>query len=259
MKCKILLAVPEKGNAPRELEKILQKERADLFVFPEGFLNSENLDEVLKLTAAAKAYVIAGYKELLEDGRKREKTVVIDAGKVTDSYAKCVLTKSEREKGKIPGERVFCLETKFGKIGTPICYEIHFPEVSRRMAAENPALLLNPVGTGMYHELQYGQWTALARARAIENEVFVLGCSHFTGELPLAYAYDPSGRVLLERKKEYGAFPVEIDLEEGLRKPLGYGRDNPWKYRKGDDCNGAGSDFIEIGRGGPEGPEPPGL
>lgn len=259
MKRKILLAVPEKGNSLRELERILGEEMADLFLFPEGFLNSELLHEALQISAAANAYVIAGCKELLEDGRRREKTVVIDTGEIKDSYTKCVLTEEEKAKGKIPGETVRCLETKFGKIGTPICYEIHFPEVSRSMVSEGPVLLFNPIGTGMYHELQYEQWTALARARAIENEIFVLGCSHFAGELPLAYAYDPSGRPLLERKKEYGAFPVEIDLEESLRKPLGYWRDNPWKYRKGDDCNGAGSDFIEIGRGGSEGPEPPGL
>ncbi len=225
MKCKILLAVPEKGNALWELEKVLQKEAADLFVFPEGFLDSGNLDKALKLTAAAGAYVITGCKELLKDGRRRETAVVIDGGKIADSYTKCVLTKSERESGKLPGETIRCLETKFGKIGTPICYEIHFPEVSRAMVSENPVLLINPIGTGMYHELQYGQWTALARARAIENEVFVLGCSHFTEEIPLAYAFDPSGRPLLEKKGEYGAFLLEIDPEESFRRQIGYWKD----------------------------------
>lgn len=33
-----------------------------------------------------------------------------------------------------------------------------------------PVLLLNIIGTGMYHELQYEQWTTLAKARAIEEE-----------------------------------------------------------------------------------------
>lgn len=228
MKRKIVLAVPEKGNGLKEFSKVLQGETADLFLFPEGFLDSGIIDEALQVSAAANAYVIAGYKEFLEDGRKKEKSVVIDAGEIKDSYTKCVLTKEERAKGKIPGERVRCLETKFGKIGTPICYEIHFPEVSRGMVSEDPVLLLNPIGTGMYHELQYGQWTALARARAIENEIFVLGCSHFAGEIPLAFAYDPSGRLLLEKKGQYGAFSLEIDLEESHRRQIGYWEDNPW-------------------------------
>lgn len=218
---KIRLAVPEKGNSLRELSKLLGEEEADLFVFPEGFLDSETIEEALKITAAAQAYVIAGYKDFQKDGGRREKAVVINAGSIEDSYTKCVLTKSERAKGKLPGERIHCMETKFGRIGTPICYEIHFPEVSRRMAAESPVLLLNLIGTGMYHELQCEQWTALAKARAIENEVFVLGCSHFAGEIPLAYAYAPSGRLLLERKGQYGGFSLEIDPEESLRKEIG--------------------------------------
>lgn len=225
MKQKITLTVPKKGDSLGELAKILQREKADLFVFPEGFLDNETIGEALKIAAGTNAYLITGYKEFQETGGRKEKTIVIDAGKIKDSYAKCVLTKSEREKGKLPGQTIHCLETKFGKVGTPICYEIHFPEVSRLMVSEGPVLLLNPIGTGMYHELQYGQWTALARARAIENEIFVLGCSHFVGEIPLAYAYDPSGRSLLEKKGEYGAFSIEIDLEESRRREIGYWED----------------------------------
>ncbi len=90
------------------------------------------------------------------------------------------------------------------------------------MSLDKPVLLVNIIGTGMYHDLQFEQWTSLAKARAIENEVYVIGCSHFNDEIPMAYAFDPSGRTILLKKKEYGGFTVHIDLEKSKEKSIGY-------------------------------------
>lgn len=49
MKLKVLLAVPYKGNSIYELRKILSQNDVDLYVFPEGFLDSNTLTELLKL------------------------------------------------------------------------------------------------------------------------------------------------------------------------------------------------------------------
>ncbi len=90
------------------------------------------------------------------------------------------------------------------------------------MCLDNPVLLVNIIGTGMYHDLQFEQWTSLAKARAIENEVYVIGCSHFAGEIPLAYVFDPSGRCVLLKQNEYGGFIVKIDLEKSMEKIINY-------------------------------------
>ncbi len=79
----------------------------------------------------------------------------------------------KKKRGKQHGEKITCVNTKFGKIGVLICYEIHFPEVARIMSLEDPIMLINIIGTGMYHDLQLEQWTTLAKARAIENEVYI--------------------------------------------------------------------------------------
>ena len=47
-----------------------------------------------------------------------------------------------------------------------------------------------------------------------------VGCCHFCGELPLAFAFDSSGRELLEVQGRHGAFTVEIDISG--EKPIGY-------------------------------------
>lgn len=220
---RIMLAVPKRGDSIGELTRFLKQEEADLYVFPEGFLDSNTIHEALGIIKSMDRYVITGYKDLTKKGQ--QKALVIDAGKIAGSYTKCILTQGEKQKGKEAGKKIHCVDTKFGKIGIPICYEVHFPEVSRMMASEEPVLLLNLIGTGMYHELQYAQWTALAKARAIENEIILLGCSHFDGAIPLAYAYLPSGQCTCEKRNEYGAFVVEVDLDESKRKAIGYWHD----------------------------------
>lgn len=216
MLTKIRLNVPERYAAQRELPKLLA-EPADLYVFPEGFLRSEeDLALALELTKDCPGTVIAGYR----DG-EYEKAIVIEDGKVTDEYTKCVLTASEREK-KRPGDIIRCVNTRLGKIAVPICYEVHFPEVCRIMALEDPVLMVNIIGTGMYHSLQYGQWRAITRARAIENELPVVGCCHFCGEIPLAFAFDSAGEPLLDAAGQPGAFPLEMDLSQSRKRPIGY-------------------------------------
>lgn len=211
---KVCLTVPERFAAQKELPQLLQ-EPADLTVFPEGFMRSEeDLKLALSLTADRPGTVLSGYR----DG-EWEKAVIIESGRVTDEYTKCILTASEREK-KRPGDHIRCLNSRLGKLAVPICYEVHFPEVCRIMALECPALMVNIIGTGMYHRLQYSQWRALARARAIENEVPIIGCCHFCGEIPLAFAFDSSGEPLLEIEGRHGAFTVDIGLDG--KKPIGY-------------------------------------
>ncbi|SHO44308.1 carbon-nitrogen hydrolase family protein [Anaerocolumna xylanovorans] len=228
---KVSLVVPQKGEDIKELGRFLQ-EKADIYVFPEGFLETEHLPEALKVIKEAGKYVIAG----LRDTRMEESyqtALVIDKGVITGEYKKNILTKSERDKGRVSGESIYCIETKYGKIGIPICYEIHFPEVARIMALESPFMLINLIGTGMYHELQYGQWTTLAKARAIENEVYVLGCSHYAGEIPLAFAFSPRGETIIQKKNEYGSVSLHIDVEESYKREHSYFSDRlPERFTK---------------------------
>lgn len=217
---KVLLAVPQKDNSIQELDFFLSQDDADLYIFPEGFLDSKILQDVIDIIREKEKYVIAGFKDLGSNGQ--QKALVIDNGRIVDEYMKCILTKGEKQKGKQNGGKITCVNTKFGKIGIPICYEIHFPEVARIMCLDNPVLLINIIGTGMYNNLQFEQWTSLAKARAIENEVYVMGCSHFAGEIPLAYVFDPAGRCILLKKNEYGGFTANIDLEKSMEKVMNY-------------------------------------
>lgn len=79
---------------------------------------------------------------------------------------------SYRESAAVaPGSEVVSAPTELGRLGLSVCYDLRFPELYRRHAAEGATLLAVPAAftlmTGKDH------WEVLLRARAIENQAFV--------------------------------------------------------------------------------------
>jgi deaminated glutathione amidase len=69
-----------------------------------------------------------------------------------------------------PGDKVIVAETPFGRLGLSICYDLRFPELYRAM--KDVSIISIPSAftqtTGRAH------WEALIRARAIENQAYVI-------------------------------------------------------------------------------------
>lgn len=75
-----------------------------------------------------------------------------------------------------PGNKVTIVDLEgYGKIGVAICYDLRFPELAMVAARKGAFALIYPgafnLVTGKLH------WQLLARARAVDNEVFVAMCS----------------------------------------------------------------------------------
>jgi len=74
-----------------------------------------------------------------------------------------------------PGNEITMFESPFGKIGVGICYDIRFAEYAQICAQNDCTILCYPGAfntvTGPAH------WELLQRARAVDNQVFVLTCS----------------------------------------------------------------------------------
>lgn len=75
-----------------------------------------------------------------------------------------------------PGNKVTIVDLPgYGKVGIAICYDIRFPELAMIAARKGAFLLLYPgafnLTTGAMH------WSLLARARAVDNEIYVGMCS----------------------------------------------------------------------------------
>ena len=109
-------------------------------------------------------------------------------------------------------------------VGTLICYDLRFGELFRLMALRGAQILVLPANfteaTGRAH------WEVLVRARAIENECYVIAPNQ-VGKKPRFTAYghslivDPRGKVLAEADgTETGIIyaPIDLDLVSKVRK-----------------------------------------
>ncbi|CAO3620193.1 unnamed protein product [Cunninghamella blakesleeana] len=73
------------------------------------------------------------------------------------------------------GESLTQIDTKYGKIGLGICYDIRFPEMAMIAARKGCIAMIYPgafnTTTGPLH------WELLQRARAVDNQIYVAACS----------------------------------------------------------------------------------
>jgi deaminated glutathione amidase len=114
------------------------------------------------------------------------------------------------------GEHVASVDTTLGKIGLSICYDMRFPELYRRLVGEGARILSVPsaftVPTGRAH------WEVLLRARAIENQCFVIAPAqageHENGRKTFGHSMviSPWGEVLACLPDGEGVCGADIDL-----------------------------------------------
>ena len=113
-----------------------------------------------------------------------------------------------------PGDKLVTFTLDGLKCGILVCYDIRFPEAARALALQDIALLFVPAAwptSRLFH------WQTLLRARAIENQIFVVACNEcgkMPGDVPLAghsTIIDPWGEILAEAGED------EAILQANLR------------------------------------------
>ncbi|GAB6067753.1 carbon-nitrogen hydrolase family protein [Methylothermus subterraneus] len=191
---------------------------------PEG---QGRIQDFLAATAASlKLWLVGGSVPLRAGPTKAYAACLIYGpdGKLKGRYDKIHLfdvdlpgtTESYRESDTIvPGEKPLVLDTPLGKLGVAICYDIRFPELTRRLSAQGLEILLVPAAftahTGAAH------WEVLLRARAIENQCYVVaadqGGVHANGRQTYGHSMiiDPWGRVLAELGETPGVCAARFD------------------------------------------------
>ena len=116
-----------------------------------------------------------------------------------------------------PGQCASCFITGLANIGQAICYDLRFPELFRYLAGQGMQVLAFPSAfsdtTGAAH------WEVLLRARAIENQCYVVAANQFGQHSPQFTSYgrsmivDPWGRILASQETGEGVVLAEIDLD----------------------------------------------
>jgi len=116
-----------------------------------------------------------------------------------------------------PGQEVVVAKTPFGGLGLSVCYDVRFPELYRAQSERGVRFLAVPaafaVETGRDH------WEVLLRARAIENQAFVVAPAQCGRHSPERASYgrslivDPWGLVLARAPDRPCTIVAECDLD----------------------------------------------
>jgi predicted amidohydrolase len=111
-------------------------------------------------------------------------------------------------------------------LGLSICYDLRFPELYRRLAIAGARVLVVPAAfmlhTGRDH------WEVLLRARAIENQCYVVAAAQIGDHEPdrtcfgRSMVIDPWGTVLAQAPDTVGVTVAEVDVDrvERIRREL---------------------------------------
>jgi predicted amidohydrolase len=118
-----------------------------------------------------------------------------------------------------PGEEIVVSELADGtKLGLSICYDVRFPELYRALALRGSRVVAIPAAFTVPTTRDH--WETMVRARAIENQVFVLAANQ-TGEHPGGHRsgghsmiVDPWGGVLARLGEEPGYTTAPLDYTE---------------------------------------------
>jgi predicted amidohydrolase len=180
--------------------------------------------------------VLGGFHEKTREPRKLSNACIhlSEQGAIRAIYRKIHLfdvdlsdgTKLEESASVQPGSEVVATDTRAGRLGLSVCYDLRFPELYRKLVDQGAQLLTVPAAftltTGKDH------WHVLLRARAIEAQCYVIAAAqtglHFGTRRSYGHALvcDPWGTILAEcgEGEGYALAPIDLAYLENVRRTL---------------------------------------
>jgi omega-amidase len=212
-----------------------------LIVLPEMFATgfSMNVDAVTddrdrttqiflaRLAAGYKAYVLAGVVTRCEDGRGLNQAVIYKpTGRELARYSKLhPFSYAGETDYYAPGTWIATFACNSFRIAPFICYDLRFPEAFRAATRQGVQVL---VVIANWPAARESHWTSLLKARAIENQSYVIGVNRCGKDPNHAYSgrsriIDPRGKILKDAGSAEGCIEAQVDLQD----LLSYRRDFP--------------------------------
>ena len=164
---------------------------------------------------------------------------VLPNGQVGHYDKRHLFAYADEDQHYTPGEKRLIASVKGWKINLLVCYDLRFPVWSRQSPPPSGEVGRGPeydvlIYVANWPEKRVHAWTTLLRARAIENQCYVIGVNrtgddgnkiHYTGE---SMAIDPMGEILYHKKDEDDVFTVTLDRShlEKVREKFPFWKDS---------------------------------
>jgi omega-amidase len=164
--------------------------------------------------------VLGGVVNVGEDGRGRNQALAVGPdGEPLARYAKIhPFSYGEESKHYAGGNEIVLFPYAGFQVAPFVCYDLRFPEVFRG-AVRKGAQLFGVIAN--WPEPRESHWLTLLRARAIENQAYVVGVNRCGRDPKLAYSgrtqiIGPKGDILADAGNAEGVVGAELDLESLL-------------------------------------------
>jgi predicted amidohydrolase len=166
-------------------------------------------------------YIVGSALEENPQGRPFNTAALYDPnGKLVGAYRKVHLFAPLGEvEHMTPGGALPVFGLPWGRTALAICYDLRFPEMWRRYMEMGVEIVLIPAE---WPARRVAHWRTLLRARAIENQFFVVGCNRAGAGPDGEYgghsaAFDPRGRVMADGGRAPTFVCATLDLDEVAR------------------------------------------
>lgn len=213
-----LVVLPEMFNCPYD---------SNLFSrFAENYPDGETIRMLSKVSREEGIYLIGGSIPEREEGLVYNTSFIFGPqGEFLAKHQKIHLFDVELTGGLSfqesktlgYGKKITVVETEICTFGTAICYDIRFPELSRLMAMMGAEIIVLPAAfnmtTGPAH------WEMLLRARAVDNQVFVVGAAPARDKNASYVSYgnsavvDPWGKIVAQADEKEMIIYWDINLQ----------------------------------------------
>jgi predicted amidohydrolase len=228
----VILAEPEKNLATVQRMAAAAAQRgSDILVLPELWSTGYDLEnaahyatttdagifaEVAQLAQQQRMAILGSCLSLLGERQYGNTAVYFNQqGQLLAHYSKIHLFQLMDEHLYLTGgDKLSVVETEWGLSGLAICYDLRFPEIFRAYALSGAQMVFLP---SEWPHPRLAHWRTLLRARAIENQMYVVACNRVgnsknTDFFGHSCIIDPWGEIVVEAGEHEILLTAEIDL-----------------------------------------------
>ena len=181
-------------------------------------IDGPTVDALAEFCRNSETWLLAGSLALKDKKGLTNTSLLIDpSGDIVLRYSKIQLFSPFGEDLIYnPGENLSAAEINGIGVGVVICYDLRFPSLVRKLAQSGCEMILVPA---LWPELRINHWEVLLRARAVENQIYMVGANGLANQHGFFFPghsmiVGPLGEALNSPEMRESAIVRRLDLKQ---------------------------------------------